>query len=57
MCVCVYVCVYQGNSLHIATRQGDLDTVKHLIDEGDDINSKDKNGVRAAVVPMMHLYC
>ena len=30
----------------MATRQGDLDKVKHLIDEGDDINRKDKNGVR-----------
>ena len=30
----------------MAARQGDLDIVKHLVDEGDDINSKDKNGVR-----------
>ena len=47
MCVCVCLC--QGISLHLAARQGDLDTVKHLVDEGDDINSKDKNGVRMTI--------
>ena len=33
----------------MATRQGDLDTVKHLVDE-DNINSKDKNGVRVTTM-------
>ena len=50
----VFVCLCQGISLHLAARQGDLDTVKHLVDEGDDINSKDKNGVRMTIVTRIY---
>ena len=35
----------QGISIHEAARQGDLDTVQHLIDEGMDVNFKDDDGV------------
>ena len=34
-----------GKSIHEAARQGDLDTVRHLIDEGTDVNSRDDEGV------------
>ena len=34
----------QGNSIHKAARQGDLDTVRCLIDEGTDVNIKDDDG-------------
>ena len=36
---------FQGISIHEAARQGDLDTVQHLIDEGIDANIKDDDGV------------
>ena len=33
------------NSIHEAARQGDLDIVRHLIDEGTDVNISDDDGV------------
>ena len=41
----VSISFLQGNSIHKAARQGDLDTVQHLIDEGTDVNIKDDDGV------------
>ena len=37
--------IQQGNSVHIAASRGDLHTVKHLIDEGTDIDIKDDSEV------------
>lgn len=37
--------IHQRNSLHEATRRGDLHTVRRLIGEGTDVNSKDDSGV------------
>jgi len=51
-CVCVCVCVYQRNSLHTAAKLGELNTVKCFVEEGADINSKDKNGVRMTIKPI-----
>ena len=39
----------------MATRLGELDTVKCLVDEGHDVNSKDKDGVRVTVIPMIYI--
>ena len=36
---------HQENPLHDAARQGDLDTVRRLTDEGIDVNIKDDKGV------------
>ena len=41
----VILSVYQGNPLHEAARQGNLHTVRHLIDGGMDVNIKDDHGV------------
>ena len=38
--------VLQGNFLHIAARQGNLHSVKRLIDKGTDVNVRDDDGVR-----------
>lgn len=40
----------QESPLHIATRQGDLHTVRHLIDEGTDFNMRDDHGVRITII-------
>ena len=37
--------IYQGDLLHIATKWGNIDCVRHLIDKGTDINIKDDNWV------------
>ena len=39
----------------MATRLGELDTVKCLVDEGANINSDDMNGVRVTMVPMIYI--
>ena len=41
----VNVSFFQGNSIHEAARQGDLDTVRCLVGEGMDVNIKDDDGV------------
>ena len=41
----VFLSVHQGNFLHTVTRQGNLDTLKHLIDKGTDVNVRGDNGV------------
>ena len=41
----VNISFLQGNSIHKAARQGDLDTVQCLIDGGMDVNIKDHDGV------------
>ena len=50
--------VHQGN-LHEATRQGDLDKVKQLIDEGTDVNVRDDNRVSQSQesVELLHGFC
>ena len=48
------VCFYQRSSLHTAARLGELDKVKYSVEEGVDINSKDKNGVRVTIIPMIY---
>ena len=40
----VNISFLQGNSIHEAARQGDLDTVRHFINEGTDVNIKDHDG-------------
>ena len=35
----------QKTALHCAAEDGDVDTVKHLVDHGADANIKDLNGV------------
>ena len=42
----VNISFLQGNSIHEAARQGDLDTVRCLIDEGTDANIKDDDAAR-----------
>ena len=39
------ISLLQGNSIHEAARQSDLDTVQCLIDEGMDVNIIDEDGV------------
>ena len=50
--------VHQGN-LHEATRQGNLDTVRQLIDEGTDVNIRDADGVSQSQesVQLLHGFC
>ena len=50
--------VHQRN-LHEATRQGDLDTVRQLIDEGMDVNVRGENGVSQSQesVQLLHGFC
>ena len=40
----VNISFLQGKSIHEAARQGNLDTVQHLITEGTDVNIKDHDG-------------
>ena len=42
--------VQQRNSIHEAASQGDLHTVRHLTDEGTDINIRDDSGVSIPTV-------
>ena len=50
--------VHQGN-LHDATQQGDVDTVRQLIDEGTDVNVRDDDGVsqNQESVELLHGFC
>ena len=41
----VNISFFQGISIHEAARQGDLNTVRHLTNEGMDVNIKDDDGV------------
>ena len=34
----------------MATRKGEMDTVKRLVNEGADINTKDNNGVSVTIL-------
>ena len=40
-----FVSVYQMTYLHVAVEGGHMNTVKHLVDKGADINTKDDHGV------------
>ena len=40
----VNISFLQGNSIHEAARQGDLNTVQHFINEGMDVDIKDHDG-------------
>ena len=44
MCGCC-LAFHQGNPLHMAARQGDMDALKRLVNKGTDVNSKDDDGV------------
>ena len=44
MCDCC-LAFHQGNPLHMAARQGDMDALKRLVNKGSDVNSKDDDGV------------
>ena len=41
----------QGNPLHEAARQGDMDALKRLVNKGSDVNSKDDDGVNYRNLP------
>ena len=49
--------LYQWTPLHTAAGQGDVDTVKSIADEVDDIDVKDKNGVSMTILLTADRYC
>ena len=44
------LCWFQQTPLHVAARQGDVNKMKTLADNGADTNAKDKNGASEIIL-------